>query len=178
MSGMLGRLAMFGFWVCLACVACLALLGHVWYVSYVACLVVWLCSALGVVFGMFGMFDTLAGVIHSRASQLSGGQIKRLQIASRIFGRPVAIFADEPTSGLDAPTAYHVVELLARLARSGLSVVMTIHSPSKQATSTHIGIDACAYEYQVNLVPNPAACTYTSVSMIVAVQFTGDRAGK
>jgi ABC-type multidrug transport system ATPase subunit len=64
-------------------------------------------------------------------ARLSGGQIKRLQIMTRLFGAPLALFADEPTSGLDHSTSLVIVQLLCGLKRYGITVVMTIHSPDE-----------------------------------------------
>ena len=40
---------------------------------------------------------------------------------------PQVLILDEPTSGLDSFTAYILIDLLRRLARSGRTLIFTIH---------------------------------------------------
>eukprot|EP01138_Halocafeteria_seosinensis_P009589 gb/GECG01009799.1/.p1 GENE.gb/GECG01009799.1/~~gb/GECG01009799.1/.p1 ORF type:complete len:671 (+),score=86.86 gb/GECG01009799.1/:1-2013(+) len=61
---------------------------------------------------------------------ISGGERKRLALASEIITNPSILFADEPTSGLDSHMAESVVGILQKLARSGRTVIATIHQPS------------------------------------------------
>ena len=42
------------------------------------------------------------------------------------------MFLDEPTTGLDSFTATNVIEVLSDLARSGRTVVSTIHQPNSE----------------------------------------------
>ncbi|GBG28135.1 ABC transporter G family member 35, partial [Hondaea fermentalgiana] len=62
---------------------------------------------------------------------LSTEQAKRLTIGVELAANPAIIFADEPTSGLDASSARVVMDGIERIARSGRTVVCTIHQPSK-----------------------------------------------
>lgn len=61
---------------------------------------------------------------------ISGGERKRLSIASELITDPSVLFLDEPTTGLDAFMAASVVKLLKHLSRSERTVVATIHQPS------------------------------------------------
>ena len=54
---------------------------------------------------------------------------------SQILSDPSVLFVDEPTSGLDAFMAESVVRQLRTLAKSGRSVVVTIHQPSSEVYS-------------------------------------------
>eukprot|EP00923_Selenidium_pygospionis_P046747 GHVN01080745.1.p1 GENE.GHVN01080745.1~~GHVN01080745.1.p1 ORF type:complete len:681 (+),score=110.51 GHVN01080745.1:40-2043(+) len=63
-------------------------------------------------------------------SEISGGEKKRVSIATQLLTNPSIIFADEPTSGLDSPIAVSVCEILNFLAYSGRTVITTIHQPS------------------------------------------------
>ncbi|OEH74473.1 putative ABC transporter [Cyclospora cayetanensis] len=65
----------------------------------------------------------------SRGS-ISGGEKKRLCVASELLSKPSVIFADEPTSGLDSFMAKAVCDQLYALAAVGCTVVCTIHQPS------------------------------------------------
>jgi len=60
---------------------------------------------------------------------ISGGERKRLSIASEMIGTPALIFVDEPTSGLDSFQAEQVVGALRVLAKEGHTVVCSIHQP-------------------------------------------------
>lgn len=57
---------------------------------------------------------------------------KRLTIAVELCARPSILFLDEPTSGLDSQSALHIVQLMCKLARTGLAVIATIHQPSAE----------------------------------------------
>ena len=61
---------------------------------------------------------------------LSGGEKKRLSIASELLLYPSVLILDEPTSGLDSFMAKTVVSILKDVSKSGVTVIMTIHQPS------------------------------------------------
>lgn len=61
---------------------------------------------------------------------LSGGERKRLGIASELARFPGLLLLDEPTTGLDSSLALSVAVVLRQLADSGRTVVATIHQPS------------------------------------------------
>lgn len=67
---------------------------------------------------------------NATAECLSGGERKRLSIALESVANPTIFFLDEPTSGLDEVTASQCIQLLKNLAKSGRTVVCTIHQPS------------------------------------------------
>lgn len=48
---------------------------------------------------------------------LSGGQIRRVGIASQLITCPKILFLDEPTSGLDSVASYEVMFYLKEVAR-------------------------------------------------------------
>jgi ABC-type multidrug transport system ATPase subunit len=66
--------------------------------------------------GLQNCADDIIGDPHS-AKRISGGERKRLAIATEILSDPMIIFADEPTSGLDSFMATTVVNVLDRLAK-------------------------------------------------------------
>ena len=69
--------------------------------------------------------------LHERAAvrvhRLSGGQRKRVSIATEVLGKPAILFLDEPSSGLDPATEFKLMELLRDLANLGCTVVCTTH---------------------------------------------------
>jgi len=62
------------------------------------------------------------------ARTLSGGMLRRLEIASALLNRPQVLFLDEPTVGLD-PNARTMVweELQALRAHAGTTILVTTH---------------------------------------------------
>jgi ABC-type multidrug transport system ATPase subunit/ABC-type multidrug transport system permease subunit len=79
--------------------------------------------------GLKNVADSPVGRVGGFPRGLSGGERKRCNIAVEMVRDPAAIFLDEPTSGLDSFQAQNVMGALRDLARSGRTVVCTIHQP-------------------------------------------------
>ncbi|KAJ3092891.1 hypothetical protein HK102_000867 [Quaeritorhiza haematococci] len=60
---------------------------------------------------------------------LSGGEKRRLSIGIQMLADPSVLVIDEPTSGLDSFTANNIMVTLKDLARSGRTVISSIHQP-------------------------------------------------
>jgi len=60
-------------------------------------------------------------------SALSGGEQQRVAIARALANDPPVILADEPTGNLDSVTARAVLELLRKMASSGVTVAIATH---------------------------------------------------
>jgi len=60
---------------------------------------------------------------------LSGGEQQRVAIARALVKSSTILFADEPTGSLDKTTGESIMELLAKLHKEGLSIVMVTHEP-------------------------------------------------
>jgi ABC-type multidrug transport system ATPase subunit len=59
----------------------------------------------------------------------SGGQKKRIAIASEILNEPQLLFLDEPTSPLDPQTIEEFLTILKELTNDGTTVLMVTHKP-------------------------------------------------
>ncbi|MFQ6397904.1 ATP-binding cassette domain-containing protein [Nocardia sp. KC 131] len=59
--------------------------------------------------------------------ELSGGQAKRVVLAAIVASHPQVVVLDEPLAGLDPEGRADVVELLARLRDSGLTLIVISH---------------------------------------------------
>ena len=80
----------------------------------------------------------LGNQLHKRPSQMSGGQMQRVAIARALVNDPDILLADEPTGALDSETSIQIMELLKRVAKDRL-VVMVTHNPElAQRYSTRI----------------------------------------
>jgi ABC-2 type transport system ATP-binding protein len=73
-----------------------------------------------------GLVD-LAGQANERASALSGGQRRRLDVALALIGDPDLIFLDEPTTGFDPAARRASWEVIAGLRDLGKTVFLTTH---------------------------------------------------
>lgn len=60
--------------------------------------------------------------------RLSGGQVKRVSLASELIGGPCLLYIDEATSGLDAGTEARMMRLFRELADGGKSVLCITHN--------------------------------------------------
>jgi ABC-2 type transport system ATP-binding protein len=70
----------------------------------------------------------LAPMLDRLARTLSGGMLRRLEIATALLNRPAVLFLDEPTVGLD-PTARRMVweRLRALREQAGTTILVTTH---------------------------------------------------
>ena len=69
----------------------------------------------------------LASQIDERATKLSGGQRRRLDVALALIGDPELIFLDEPTTGFDPSARRAAWEVVDGLRRLGKTIFLTTH---------------------------------------------------
>ena len=60
-------------------------------------------------------------------AELSGGQAQRVSIARALAMDPDVILFDEPTSALDPELTREVLEVMKRLAREGMTMLVVTH---------------------------------------------------
>ena len=65
---------------------------------------------------------------HTRISNLSGGQLKRVSLGVELISDPSLLFLDEATSGLDAGTEGKMMTLFRKIADDGTTVVCITHN--------------------------------------------------
>lgn len=67
----------------------------------------------------------LSDKAHSKPNQLSGGQCQRVSIARALVGNPSVILADEPTGALDSKSGYEVMDILEKISKEKLVIMVT-----------------------------------------------------
>jgi ABC-2 type transport system ATP-binding protein len=63
----------------------------------------------------------------TRVRRLSGGQLRRLDVAIALSGDPELLFLDEPTTGFDPSARRNAWEVVRNLAALGKTVLLTTH---------------------------------------------------
>jgi glutamate transport system ATP-binding protein len=79
----------------------------------------------------------LASQASKYPAQLSGGQQQRVAIARALAMEPKALLFDEPTSALDPEMINEVLEVIRRLARDGMTMVVVTHEMGFARASAH-----------------------------------------
>lgn len=70
----------------------------------------------------------LSDQIHKKPNQMSGGQMQRVAIARALINDPDILLADEPTGALDSVTSVQIMELLKKISKDRL-IIMVTHNP-------------------------------------------------
>ena len=65
---------------------------------------------------------------HKKPNQMSGGQMQRVAVARALVNNPDILLADEPTGALDSETSIQVMDLLKKISKDRL-VIMVTHNP-------------------------------------------------
>lgn len=93
-------------------------------------------ESVGLIGALTGRSDTvertlrvvdLAHKADTPVSQLSGGEKRRLDFATAIYGRPELLILDEPTTGLDVQSRDAVWAAVEQLRDDGATVILTTH---------------------------------------------------
>lgn len=77
--------------------------------------------------------------INAKPRQLSGGQKQRVAIARALSMEPVLLLFDEPTSALDPQMVGEVLDVMKRLAKEGLTMIIVTHEMAfARDVSSHV----------------------------------------
>ena len=76
--------------------------------------------------------------INKRPNQLSGGQSQRVAIARALANDPDVILADEPTGSLDSYTSIQILDLMKKIAKDKLVIMVTHNAELAEEYSTRI----------------------------------------
>ncbi|PQE30924.1 ABC transporter protein [Rutstroemia sp. NJR-2017a WRK4] len=80
-------------------------------------------------FGLRNQAHTIIGTPIRKG--ISGGQKRRVSVASQLITGPKILFLDEPTSGLDSAASWEVMSFVKQVAKqNNLIVIASIHQPS------------------------------------------------
>lgn len=69
----------------------------------------------------------LAGKIHAKPSELSGGEQQRVSIARAIVNGPPLLIADEPTGNLDPKNSLEIIQILEQINQKGITILISTH---------------------------------------------------
>ncbi len=69
----------------------------------------------------------MSGYINAKPHQLSGGQKQRVAIARALSMSPEILLFDEPTSALDPEMVGEVLDVMKKLAESGMTMLVVTH---------------------------------------------------
>ncbi len=76
--------------------------------------------------------------LHKRPNQLSGGQMQRVAIARALVNNPKILLADEPTGALDSKTSVQIMELIQKISKDRLVIMVTHNSEISSRFSDRI----------------------------------------
>ena len=65
---------------------------------------------------------------HAYPSQISGGEQRRIALASALMNKPALLLADEPTGELDPETEADMMALLGEIHRQGTTLLIVTHN--------------------------------------------------
>jgi ABC-type multidrug transport system ATPase subunit len=86
-------------------------------------------DSLVAAFGLQQQANTIIGTPLQKG--ISGGQKRRVGVASQLVTSPSILFLDEPTSGLDSAASREVISYISEVAKlHGIIVIASIHQPS------------------------------------------------
>ena len=77
----------------------------------------------------FGIFSALEYLLHRECENLSGGEMQMVAISRALLGSPGLVLLDEPSQGLAPRIVQQVLEVIAKLRREGVAVLLVEQNP-------------------------------------------------
>jgi branched-chain amino acid transport system ATP-binding protein len=77
---------------------------------------------------IFQHFPALRERAQNKGAHLSGGEQQMLAIGRALMGNPTLLLVDEPTEGLAPLVVSEVRDVLARIQRAGVSILLVEHN--------------------------------------------------
>ena len=122
----------------------------------------------------------LGDQLDKKPNQMSGGQMQRVAIARALVNDPDILLADEPTGALDSETSVQVMEILKKISKDRL-IIMVTHNPELAETYAsrivrlkdgEIVDDSAPYEEAVEEKPAAGKSKKTSMSFGTALSLS------
>ena len=66
---------------------------------------------------------------HTRPNKMSGGENQRVSIARALANNPTFILADEPTGNLDSKNGKNIMDILKKLNKDDITIIIVTHDP-------------------------------------------------
>jgi putative ABC transport system permease protein len=76
--------------------------------------------------------------VYKRPNQLSGGQMQRVAIARALVNNPKILLADEPTGALDTKTSGQIIDLIKKISKGRLVIMVTHNAELAELHSDRI----------------------------------------
>jgi iron complex transport system ATP-binding protein len=116
----------------------------------------------------------IADLAERDAGRISGGQRQLALIARALAQQARAIVMDEPTASLDFGNRIMVLDRVAKLAESGLAVLISTHEPEQAfAIADHVAV--MGRDNQFRTGPVEAVLTAAQLSALYGVPLTVER---
>nr|WP_287681721.1 ATP-binding cassette domain-containing protein [Methanobacterium sp.] len=69
----------------------------------------------------------LSSLLDKHPYDCSGGEQQKIAIVKALLTNPDILFLDEPTKGIDPVSKLYLADLMKKLQKEGLTIVMTTH---------------------------------------------------